>query len=252
MRSMPLKCLQDLQPRVLLKGTGENYIWTHNCATETSSQKSSEPKVIDGPHRSPHLLKWLHCSQEAVVTVLNLKWDRNHISCSRNQKKTGKRQTKCHVLPSLFLPEVLTCKNFVSSVWASPSGCLNCYSQLVLMAVTLKTLFPVFECHLVVVSIVTELKNLLDSIDMNLGKFQEIVRGREAWRAAVHGISKSQTRLSDWTTQHKNFVSSNRIFKQMALERSTWHNFKLLWKSLLIQQKTIHNIVYVNSSFLDS
>ena len=65
------------------------------------------------------------------------------------------------------------------------------------MAVTLKTLFPVFECHLVVVSIVTELKNLLDSIDMNLGKFQEIVRGREAWRAAVHGISKSQTRLSD-------------------------------------------------------
>ena len=48
-----------------------------------------------------------------------------------------------------------------------------------------------------VVSIVTELKNLLDSIDMNLGKFQEIVRGREAWRAAVRGISKSQTRLSD-------------------------------------------------------
>lgn len=52
-----------------------------------------------------------------------------------------------------------------------------------------KTLFPVFECHLVVVSTVTELKILLDSTDMNLGKFQD--RGGEALRATVHGISES-------------------------------------------------------------
>ena len=34
-------------------------------------------------------------------------------------------------------------------------------------------------------------------IDMNLGKFQEVVKDMEAWRAAVHGVAKSQTRLGD-------------------------------------------------------
>ena len=37
---------------------------------------------------------------------------------------------------------------------------------------------------------------ITDSVDMNLGKLWEIVRDREAWHAAVHGVSKSQTQLS--------------------------------------------------------
>ena len=38
------------------------------------------------------------------------------------------------------------------------------------------------------------------SVDMNLGKLQEMVRDREAWHAAVHGVTSSQTQLDRTTT----------------------------------------------------
>ena len=41
------------------------------------------------------------------------------------------------------------------------------------------------------------LDSITDSLDMNLSKLPEIVKAREAWCSAVHGVSKSQTRLSD-------------------------------------------------------
>ena len=44
------------------------------------------------------------------------------------------------------------------------------------------------------------LDGITKSMDMNLSKLQEIVKDREVWHAAVHGVTKSWTRLSNWTT----------------------------------------------------
>ena len=44
------------------------------------------------------------------------------------------------------------------------------------------------------------LDGITDSMDMSWSELQEMVMDREAWHAAAHGVTKSRTRLSDWTT----------------------------------------------------
>ena len=56
------------------------------------------------------------------------------------------------------------------------------------------------------------LDGIIDSMVMSLSKLQEIVKDREAWHVAVHGVTKSQTRVSNWTT----------ITRSVTTE-SNWH-----------------------------
>ena len=46
------------------------------------------------------------------------------------------------------------------------------------------------------------LDGITDSMDVSLSELREMVMDREAWRATIHGLAKSQTRLSDWTELH--------------------------------------------------
>ena len=51
------------------------------------------------------------------------------------------------------------------------------------------------------------LDSITDAMNVNLGKLWEMVRDREAWRAAVHGVARSQTRLCNQTTaKTRNFI----------------------------------------------
>ena len=77
-----------------------------------------------------------------------------------------------------------------------PAACfswnLSCWyshqSAFVAVAVTVIYVELVSDCFVV-----------SDSMDVSLNELREVVTDREAWRAAIHGVAKSRTRLSDWT-----------------------------------------------------
>ena len=65
------------------------------------------------------------------------------------------------------------------------------------------------------------MNDITDSMDMSLSRLRETVKDREAWCVAVHGVTKSQTRLSNGTTTITNHFLKHTGLRRMVIEFAT-------------------------------
>ena len=106
----------------------------------------------------------------------------------------------CH--PLLLLPSVFpSIRSFpMSWLFALGGRSIGVSASASVLPVSIQGWFPLGLTGLISLQSEGLSRVFTDSMATDLGKLQEIVRDREAWHAVVHGVAKSQTSLSDWTT----------------------------------------------------
>ena len=88
------------------------------------------------------------------------------------------------------------------------------------------------------------LDGITDSVDMSLSKLWEMVKDREAWHTAVHGVTKSQTWLSDWTALKKECHN----YSLVICDKESWmesYPFLLWWIEILLLLWSLHVLILV-------